>query len=103
MKIFIAIGAVVLTVLIAAQFVTIFVIQPIGAVPQGRTLIISRLTTLHFIDSADAWCDRTQGGVSLICRLGVLGRVGKEANVIARLPYSQTLYEISTSGKTYDR
>jgi hypothetical protein len=39
---------------IGAQFITIFVVQPIGAVPDGRTLIITCLTTMNFIDSADA-------------------------------------------------
>jgi hypothetical protein len=43
---------------IGAQFITIFVVQPIGAVPDGRTLIITCLTTMNFIDSADAWCVR---------------------------------------------
>lgn len=57
---------------VAAQFLTIFVIQPIGALPEGRTLVISRLNTLNFIDSADAWCDRKLGGVSLLCRMSAL-------------------------------
>lgn len=52
------IGAIILAGLIsAAQFVTVFVVQPISAVPTGRTLIISRLNTLHFVESADAWCE----------------------------------------------
>jgi hypothetical protein len=103
MKFWIAIGAVVLAGLISAQFVTIFVIQPIGAIPEGRTLIVSRLNTMKFIDSADAWCERQMGGVNLLCRVGVMGQVAKEATIIARLPYSQTLYEVSTGGKTYTR
>jgi hypothetical protein len=35
---------------------TVFVIQPIGAVPEGRTLIIPRSGKLNFIDSADGVC-----------------------------------------------
>jgi len=65
-------------VFVGAQFITIFVIQPIGAVPEGRTLVISRLNTLRFIDSADAWCERQQGGVSLLCRIAVMGRVAQQ-------------------------
>ena len=87
----------------AAQFVTIFVVQPIGAVPEGRTLVITRLNTMHFIDSADGWCERQTGRVNLLCRAGVVGRVADQATILARLPYSETLYKISTNGKTYER
>ena len=93
----------VMAAVIGAQFITVFLIQPIGAVPEGRTLIISRLNTLRFIDSADAWCDRQQGGVSFLCRIAVMGRVAQEATILARLPYSGVLYQISTGGKTYER
>jgi hypothetical protein len=88
---------------VAAQFVTIFVIQPIGAVPEGRTVIITRLNTMQFIDSADAWCERQAGGVNLLCRGAVMARVVNQAIILARLPYSETLYKISTDGKSYDR
>ncbi|KQP39450.1 MULTISPECIES: hypothetical protein [unclassified Methylobacterium] len=88
---------------IAAQFVTIFVIQPIGAIPEGRTVIISRLTNLNFIDSPDAFCEREMGNVNLLCRGMVAGRVASQATIIARLPYSSMLYGISTRGKSYDR
>lgn len=87
----------------ATQLVTMFVIQPIGAVPEGRTILMWRLGSLRFIDSADAWCKRNMGEVTLLCRMGVLSRVAKEGNIILRLPYSSTLYEWSTGGKTYDR
>jgi len=93
---------VIVAAVVGAQFITIFVIQPIGAVPEGRTLVISRLNTLRFIDSADAWCERQQGGVSLLCRIAVMGRVAQQATVLARLPYSAVLYQISTGGKTYE-
>jgi hypothetical protein len=82
---------------------TIFVVPPIGAAPEGRTLIISRLNKSQFVDSADAMCDRIQGGVSLLCRGLVLGAVAKNATIYLRLPYSESLYLISTGGKTYER
>jgi hypothetical protein len=88
---------------IGAQFITLFVIQPIGAIPEGRTIIITRLNTMHFIDSADAWCERKMGGVNLLCRGLVTAKVAKEATILVRLPYSAALYEISTNGKAYDR
>ena len=78
--------------------VPIFVVQPIGAIPEGRTLIISRLNHGQFIDSADAMCERIQGGVSLLCRGVVLGAVGKNATVYFRLPYSESLYLIPRVG-----
>lgn len=89
--------------LLLSTQVTVFVIQPIGAVPEGRTLIISRLNHGQFIDSADAMCNRIQGGVSLFCRIAVLGAVAENANVYLRLPYSETLYLMSTGGKTFER
>ena len=98
-----AILCVLAAIVVGAQFVTIFVIQPIGAVPQGRTLIITRLNTMQFIDSADAWCERRAGGVSLLCRGAVMARVADQASILGRLPYSETLYKISTEGKSYDR
>lgn len=82
---------------------TIFVVPPIGAVPEGRTLIISRLKKTNFVDSADAMCERTQGGVSLLCRGIFIGAVLEQSEVYARLPYSNWLYLISTNGKTYER
>jgi hypothetical protein len=93
----------ILAAIIAAQFFTVFVVQPLGALPDGRTLIITRLTNVNFVDSADAICARKMGGVSILCRAAVLGRVGKEATIIARLPYFSMLYAFSTGGKAYDR
>lgn len=87
----------------AASQVTIFVIQPIGALPEGKTLVISRMSNTKFIDSADAICERTQGGVSLICRIGAMGGTLKNAQVYARMPYMHWLYQISTGGKEYVR
>lgn len=81
---------------------TIFVVPPIGAVPEGRTLIISRLNKTEFIDSADAMCERIQGGVSLLCRGFALGAVASNSTIYLRLPYSEWLYLISTGGKTYE-
>lgn len=99
----IAIGiAAVLTVAITTQ-ITIFVIPPIGALPEGKTVIITRLNKTKFIDSPDAMCERIQGGVSLLCRGMVMGAVIEKPTIILRLPYSSWLYGISTGGKVYDR
>lgn len=88
---------------VAYTQVTIFVIQPIGAVPEGRTLIISRMNKTEFIDSADAMCERLQGGVNLLCRGAILGAIAEKSTVYLRLPYSEWLYRISTGGKEYNK
>ncbi|MDO9271073.1 MAG: hypothetical protein Q7T96_18360 [Methylobacter sp.] len=82
---------------------TLFVVPPIGAIPEGKTLIISRLNKTEFIDSADAMCERMQGGVNLLCRGMLLGAVAEKSTIYLRLPYSEWLYLISTGGKQYDR
>lgn len=93
---------IVLVILTVAYFtVNIIVIQPIGALPEGRTVIVTRLTNVQFIDSADAICQRTMGGVSLLCRGVVLGRIAEEGNILLRLPYSKQLYLWSTGGIIY--
>ncbi|MDZ5647170.1 hypothetical protein [Nitrospirillum sp. BR 11828] len=92
-----------LIIAILCTQITIFVIQPIGAIPDGKTLIISRLNKMQFIDSADAMCDRVQGGVSLLCRSMLLGTVAQNATIYLRLPYSKWLYTVSTDGKEFDR
>lgn len=83
--------------------ITIFVVPPIGALPDGRTVIITRLNKTEFIDSPDAMCERIQGGVSLLCRGMVMGAVIEKSTILLRLPYSSVLYSISIGGRTYDR
>jgi len=90
-------------VIIVYTQLTIFVIQPLGALPEGKTLIIYRLNKTNFIDSADAMCERISGKVNLLCRGVVLGAVAKNAEILMRLPYSETLYLISTNGAKYER
>lgn len=98
----ILLACVLVAAIIGAQFVTLFVVQPIGALPEGRTVVIYRLNNLNFVDSADAFCARKMGGVSLLCRGIVIGQVAKQDNIIARLPYSKALYDISTGGVSYE-
>jgi hypothetical protein len=94
--------AAVLVVLTYTQ-ITIFIIPPIGALPEGKTIIITRLNKTEFIDSPDGMCDRIQGGVSLLCRGIIMGAVVEKSTILLRLPYSSWLYSISTGGKEYDR
>lgn len=94
--------ALVIIVLIYTQ-ITVFVIQPIGALPEGKTVIINKFNKTEFIDSPDGMCERLQGGVSLMCRIGAMSAVLEKSTILLRLPYSSWLYAISTGGKTYDR
>ena len=82
---------------------TLLVVPPIGAVPDGRTVVISRTKATNFVDSPDAVCERIQGGVSLLCRGLVMGQLLNGATIYARLPYSDVLYVWSTGGKRYER
>lgn len=92
----------ILMVVIYTQ-ITIFVVPPIGALPEGKTVVIARLNKTEFIDSPDGMCERIQGGVSLLCRGMVMAAVIEKSTILLRLPYSSWLYSISTGGKTYDR
>jgi hypothetical protein len=96
-------GLIALAALAIYTQITIFVVPPIGAVPEGRTVIMLRLNKTNFIDSADAICERIQGSVSLLCRGMTMAGVVENTKILARLPYSEWLYLISTDGKTYDR
>ena len=94
--------ALVVTLVLTYTQITIFVIQPIGMMPEGKTLIVTRIGATKFIDSPDAMCERAQGGVSLLCRAAAGATVATEAKILWRLPYSSWLYLISTGGKSYD-
>jgi hypothetical protein len=91
--------------LVAAYFLTaLFVIQPIGAVPDGVTLWVWRGEKMRFFDSADGVCLRTTGSVSLLCRMAALGAVASGRDrIIARLPYSERIYLWSTDGQVFER
>ena len=94
--------------LVAAWFVIspgVFVQQPIGAVPEGITMIYyGRGPRLPVITSADGMCLKMQGAVSLFCRASALaGLSALSDRVIVRLPYSETAYLWTTSGQSFDR
>lgn len=101
-KALIAAGIALLCLVVYTQ-ITIFAVPPIGAVPEGRTVIMLRLNKTNFIDSADAMCVRIQGYVNLLCRGMTMGAVVNATTIIARLPYSETIYKISTGGDSYER
>ncbi|PHI31511.1 hypothetical protein [Budvicia aquatica] len=99
----IVISAVVGLLIIFSIFVytklTFFVVQPIGAIPNGVTAITWKKGNLKFVESPDSMCFRTSGEVSLLCRGMTIASVINNNEVIYRLPYSNRLYLISTNGK----
>lgn len=95
----------ILSVIIAIGLtqITLFVVQPLGMIPEGKTLVILKLNKMNFIDSADGMCEREMGGVNLFCRGAMLATVTKNSKILLRLPYNETLYGISTNGNKYSR
>ena len=102
-KYYILLIALFIAVAIGLTQITIFVVQPIGAVPDGKTLVIWKLNKMNFIDRADGMCEREMGGVSLFCRGAMLSTVTTYSKILLRLPYSETLYSISTNGSKYSK
>lgn len=87
-------------------FCGIFVIQPIGALPEGTTIIYWRgAMNMPFVASADGLLDESGAGVSLLGRGLILAKVAKPITdrEIFRFGYSETLYLWSTDGKKYEK
>ena len=75
--------------------VRIIVIQPIGALPKGVTVIVAGLKNVNFVDSPDAICNRHEGGVSLLCRGREAGAIAEKGKILLRLPYSKILFKMT--------
>lgn len=71
-----------------------YTIPPIGALPEGITLLVWRAGDDPFFNSPDAECIRIQGGVSLLCR-GIAITNAPADRIILRLSYSEMLYQRS--------
>jgi len=84
----------------------IFVIQPIGALPEGKTLIYWRAGLDYtFITSADGILEKSGAGVSLLGRSIMLSRVINEIDgrIIFKIKYYERLYLKSTNGIKYEK
>jgi hypothetical protein len=99
--------AVVLSIIIGFRvFCGVFVIQPIGAIPEGVTLVYWRNgLNLPFIASVDGIMDESGAGISLFGRGMLLGKLSEplKEREIFRFGYSETIYLWSTNGKTYEK
>jgi len=80
----------------------VYTVQPLGALPDGKTLIVWRAEGEPFFDSPDGRCLRRTGGVSLLCRLAAL-RAAPADRIVLRLPYQRWAYLRSTGGQEFDR
>ena len=87
-------------------FTGIFVVQPIGAIPDGATVWYWRIgTNLPFVASADGMLMDSGQGVSLIGRAVFLGKMGEfmKDKKIASFGYSKAFYLFSTGGKEFEK
>jgi hypothetical protein len=81
----------------------VYTVQPIGAIPEGGTVVIWRDSEAPFFDSPDGLCLRRAGEVSLLLRAVAMKEAPTEEQIILRLPYSEFAYLQSTGGKSFDR
>ncbi len=105
-EIYVALGIVL--VLATAWFLVrpgVFTIQPIGAIPEGITIIYhSRNPEMPFFSSPDGLCLKLQDSVTLLCRMVALGAVKELSNrIILRLPYIHWAYLLSTGGLEFEK
>lgn len=84
------------------HFFGLYSVQPIGALPEGRTLLVRRTGDEPFFNSADARCLERVGSVSLLCRMAALA-AGPTDRIVLRLPYMHWAYLASTGGRDFDR
>jgi len=87
-------------------FCGVFVIQPIGAIPEGTTIIYWRSgLNMPFIASADGILEESGVGVSLLGRGLTLAKLAEpiKERELFRIKYSEKLYLKSTKGKKYGR
>lgn len=82
----------------------VFTIQPIGALPEGITIVYhSRNPEMPFFSSPDGLCLQIQGSVSLLCRAMSMAAVEELSDrIILRLPYSHWSYLRSTGGAEFE-
>ena len=84
------------------SYIGLFVIQPIGAIPDGVTIVYKRWgTSIDFVESPDVLSKKIRGNVSLLTRMIALSSFMKSRkdDILFRLPYFESLYLITTDSK----
>ena len=87
-------------------FTGFFVVQPIGAIPEGVTIWYFRNDlNLPFISSPDGIMLEKEGHVNLLGRAIILSSVmdSLEGKRICNLPYQKWMYKISTKGQEFEK
>ena len=87
-------------------FTGFFVVQPIGAIPEGVTIWYFRNDiNLPFISSPDGIMLEKEGHVNLLGRAIILSSVmdSSEGKRICNLPYQKWMYKISTKGQEFEK
>lgn len=87
-------------------FTGFFVVQPIGAIPEGVTIWYFRKDiNLPFISSPDGIMLEKEGHVNLLGRAVVLSSVmnSLDEKRICNLPYQKWMYKISTKGQEFEK
>jgi hypothetical protein len=95
-----------ITLLFGYLSMGLFVIQPMGAIPDGATIVYFRLgMNLPFISSADGLLLEKMGSVNLLGRAMMMAGLAKPVldNKIVSMPYSRSLYLISTNGTEFEK
>lgn len=75
--------------------IRVVAIQPIGAIPEGVTAVVSGVRKIRLVDSPDAICAREHGGVSLICRGATAAAIVRQGKILFRLHYGDTLFRMT--------
>ena len=78
----------------------LFSIQPLGAVPDGLTLLVWRHPGEPFFNSLDGSCERSEGALSVACRGRAIVAAPIE-RIVWRLPYLDWAYRASVTRQTY--
>lgn len=102
----ISFSALILLVIAFRFLCGVFVIQPIGAIPDGTTIIYYRMgMDVPFIASADGLLEESGAGVSLLGRGLFLAKLSDPIleREIFRFGYSERIYLWSTGGKQYTK
>lgn len=97
----------VLLLLVWSTF-SVLSIQPIGAIPDGATVILFKPDRLFlkgkfdFLESVDHLQYKNIGSVNLLGRMMFLGTALNTSIIVIKLPYFQTLELISNGGVTWN-
>lgn len=100
-------GFVLLLLMFAVIWATtvVFIVQPIGMIPNGVTAVIFKPDRLFvsgkidFLETPDHFQYKNGGSVTLLGRGVVIGAVVDSGTILMRLPYSSKLEYLANGGK----